>query len=197
MWWMAAPDPIAKLPWQPVWPLMKVEDIPPASTLLYYNGNTWTEKEARVKGFPYKDPPFHASFYLGYGKHLNQSAIAQPASLTEEFRSTRRVDVITYPDLSDTDRQKLVEEAFSRVGTIYDIPGFIRFGLPFMKEWHFANFCSEQVAEIFDTEGFRVSIKAPKDTEPFRLWQFASLYPKNVLIRTLHVGAEYPGQKIT
>lgn len=196
-WWLVGKDPKDKLPWQPIWPVIKIEDVPAASVLLYYNGNKWTEKEARLKGFPYKDPPFHTSFYLGGGEHLNQGLKAEIKPVADEFRSTRRVDVVTYPDLTPEDRAMICDEARKRKGRIYDIPGFARFGFPFLKEWAFGNFCSEQVAEIFDVKGFRVSIKEPSKTEPFRLWQFSNLYPKNAPINTLHIGSEYPGQKLT
>lgn len=195
MWWLGTRDPKDKLIWQPTWPVVKIEDVPPASVLLYYNGNGLTEKEARVKGFPFKDPPFHASFYLGLGKHLNQGMTALVGNVTDEYRSTRRVDVISYPDLNNDDRKILVEDAWGRLGRAYDVPGFLSFGLPFLREWAFANFCSEQVAEIFDSNGYRVSLKEPSKTAPFHLWNFAQTYPKNAILNTLWVGEDYPGGK--
>lgn len=195
-WWILKSDPIHKLPRQPIYyPIVKdLAEIPPASTLLFYNGQKWTEREGRIKGFPFKLPPFHASFYLGDGLHLNQGKRAAIEPLKDEFRSTRRIDVITYGFLTLEDRAMLCREARLREGMLYDFGGLGDFGFSFLKEWSWANFCSEQVAEIFESKGFRCSDKEPSETEPFRLWQFADRYaiPAQIEIRTVHLGKDFP-----
>lgn len=196
-WWLIAKDPKNKLPRQPIhYPIMKdrLDEIPPASVLLFYNGQPLTEKEGRVKGFPYRLPPFHASFYLGNGEHLNQGKRAKIRHIAYDFRSTRRIDVITYGFLTLDDREMLCREARRREGMIYDIGGLLNFGFPFIREWRFANFCSEQVADIFKVKGFSVSTKEPEESEPFRLWEYAHIFANagQVQMRTLHVGQEFP-----
>lgn len=196
-WWILAKDPKDKLPRQPIYyPIMKdrLDEIPPASVLLFYNGQPLTEKEGRVKGFPYRMPPFHASFYLGNGEHLNQGKRAVIRNIAYDMRSTRRIDVITYGFLTLQDREMLCREARIREGMIYDFPGLLSFGLSFIRDWNFANFCSEQVADIFRLKGFTVSTKIPEKTEPFRLWEYANRYAAagQIEMKTLHVGVDYP-----
>jgi hypothetical protein len=194
-WWILKKDPINKLPRQPIYyPITPIEDIPPASVLLFYNGQPLTEKEGRVKGFPYKLPPFHVSFYLGSGEHLNQGKRAVIRHLAYDMRSTRRIDAVVYNALTIEDREMLCREARRRKGWIYDGGGFASFGLKFIKEWSRANFCSEQSCEIFASKGFRISDKEPSKSEPFRIWQYAMNYatPAQIEMRTVHVGSEFP-----
>lgn len=194
-WWLLKSDPKDKLPRQPIYyPWAKLDEIPPASILLFYNGQPLTEKEGRIKGFPYRLPPFHASFYLGNGDQLTQGKRAIIRHVAYDFRSTRRIDVVTYGLLTPEDRAMLCEEARRREGMIYDVPGFLRFGFSFIRDWKFANFCSEQVADIFKTKGFTISTKPPNQTEPFRLWEYANInaVASQIEMKTLHVGSDFP-----
>lgn len=193
-WWMIAKDPKDTLPPMPVYPRIELQDIPPASVALFYNGQTLTEKEARVKGFPFKLPPYHATMVLEDGQHLTQGARGKIEALANEMRSTRRIDIIVYNFLTKPDRAQLCDDARKMKGKIYDIGGFLHFGFKFIMPWKFAFFCSELCAYIFKQRRFTISFREPSETAPFHLWEYAHIYEPSMTceFRTLHIGQDYP-----
>ena len=193
-WWMLKKD-IKGLPIQPEYPRIDLKDIPPASAALYYGSGPYlTEKCGRVQGgYPFNRPPFHASLILAGGKHLNQGKTAEIKELKEEFRSTRRIDVIVYNELSTINRTVICEWAKGKQGTPYDVPGFLYFGFRIWRPWDWADFCSEQVAMAFELIGYRVSEKSSKWTPPWGLWHWANGAGPKASRFTLWQGSDYQG----
>lgn len=152
-------------------PVSNLADIPPASILLYYGGVELTEV---VGSYLYKHPfspaAFHAAGYLGNGKVLNIGKKAEILDIREQFRSTRRIDVIVLKDLTDEERAIIVKK-FQRdaKNNFYDAAGFIRYGgrlkaLSFLKKIKSSNkndYCSDNVVDNFSEPPLR----RPGDTD--------------------------------
>lgn len=204
---------------QPVYPWIRIDEIPPASCLLFYNGNRVTERAgARWFNHRYWPPAFHAAFYLGNRLFLNVGKFKTIEDLTTELRSKRRVDVVLYTNLTQNQRDKMVRTAMMdtsghRIGLRfpdYAVTDYLRFlfrRLPPSKK----DFCSENVAELFGRApatgmksvesweaaviaagGIRTAEVLPLDTAPWDIQEWAEVHPARCEIRTVHVGGDYP-----
>lgn len=204
---------------QPVYEKIAIDDIPPASALLFYNGNKVTERAGyRLFKHHYWPPAFHAAFYIGERLFLNVGKFKTVEDLTTELRSSRRIDVVIYKVLNQFQRQEMSREATlgtskHRIGLTlpdYAVTDYLRFlfrGLPTSKK----QFCSENVAETFglskahgndtgqtwadrvDTNGgIRISDGLPVDCAPWDVLEGALNGMGGAEIRTLHVGHDYP-----
>ncbi len=180
-------------------PAMTVAEIPAASALLFYGGPRVTELVGeRVYKHPYHPPAFHAAFYIDQGLFLNVGAFREIADVLGEFRTTRRIDVLIYTRLDPVQRQKLVRRAMldtSRPKGIvaiadYSWTDFLRFGLTFLKPSK-KEFCSENVVNLFNSEGIRTTDLPPDRTAPWDLYEYALAHPDEVTIRTLWIGPEF------
>lgn len=203
----------------PEYPGISIEDIPPASALLFYNGNKLTERAGRALfQHPYWPPAFHAAIYIGDRLFLNVGKFRTLEDLTTELRSQRRIDVVIYRDLTPEQRQEIARAATldtspHRVGLSlpdYAITDYLRFlfrKLPASK----ADFCSENVAELFGRTsarglkslsswhavvkaagGIRIAAGLPVDTAPWDIQEGAEVGFGGAESRTLHVGRDYP-----
>lgn len=188
-------------------PLPKYEDISidkilPASTILFYGGNKLTELFGnKFDKHPYKPPAFHAAFYIRDGLFLNVGKFKVVQKLADEFRSTRRIDVITYNDIPADVRAKLCDTAFldvskPKVGLSlpdYDWVGYLRFALKFLKPTKRKDFCSDNVVDLFKEAGYETSYKPDESTAPWHLYEYALARPDRCAVRTLWKGTEFKG----
>jgi len=180
---------------------IKLDEIPAASTLLFYGGNRLTEFVGNtLYKHPYTPPAFHAAFYIADGLFLNVGKFKTVEVLEKEFRSSRRIDVIRYHYINDEAKKRLCRAAVldtskMRVGISlpdYSFTDYLRFGLKFLKPSK-KDFCSENVVELFKTEQVEVSGKKAVDTAPWTLLEFALAHPSVCEIRTLFVGPDFKG----
>lgn len=183
----------------PAYPSIAFTDIPKASTLLFYGGVKLTELVGNnVYGHPYNPPAFHAAFHCEEGLFLNVGAYRTIQLLNYFCRSTRRIDVIIYKDLSKEQQEQARREAYLNVskpkGLIalpdYGWKDFLRFGLPFLKPSK-KQFCSENVVLLFGKVGYKVSDLKPEDTAPWDLYEYALKHPELCEIRTAWIGADF------
>ena len=148
-----------------------INEIPPASILLFYGGTELTEVVGNyVYKHPYKPAAFHAAGYLGDGRVLNIGKEAKILDIREQFRSTRRIDVIVLKDLT-TEEREIICKKFERDANnnFYDVAGFIRYGgqlkiLKFLKKVRSSNkndYCSDNVVDNFSEP----PLKRPGDSE--------------------------------
>lgn len=183
---------------QPGYPFISLEEIPMASAILFYGGNHLTELAGnRLYGHRYAPPAFHAAFYMARGIFLNVGKFKTLQKLKEECRSTRRIDVVIYRDLSEAIRLRLCDEASldtSRPKVGVSLPDYawmdyLRFAVRTFKPTK-KDFCSENVVELFALEGVRVSLKEPFNTAPWDLQEYAE---KNSQceFRTYWIGSEF------
>lgn len=178
---------------------IKLPKILPASTLIFYNGNKLTEWFGRqFAKHPYKLPAFHAAFYLSDGLFLNVGKFKTLQKLEDERLSTRRIDVITYKNIPDEVRRRLVIHAAldttkPKIGfqlPDYAVLDYARFLLKFLKPSR-KDICSENVVELFQSEGIQVSEKEPFNTAPWHLFEFAVKNPQLCEVRTYWKGPDF------
>lgn len=181
--------------------LDKVKD---ASALIFYGspGNKVTELfGARMYEHQYIPSPFHAAMYLEDGKFLNVGRFKEVKAVEEEFKSTRRVDVIEYK-LSPKIRSSVVSAGFldedkkndlgwfTRLTTSYAVTDFLRFGFKWFKPSK-KDFCSENVVELFQTADFSPTDLEPYNTAPWDLVEWAEEHQEACAIKTLWVGEDW------
>lgn len=179
----------------PIYPPIKMSDIPPASSLLFYGGNKLTELAGnRLYDHPYKPPAFHAAFYIEDGLFLNVGKFKTVQNLKDEFRSTRRVDVIIYRGIKPEKRERLCRAAYldadkPKIGLslpTYAVTDYLRFGLRWFKPSKM-DFCSENVVELFATEKVRVSEQEPYNTAPWDIEEYAEKFAQEQKIEIYSV----------
>jgi hypothetical protein len=186
----------------PSYPKIEVSEIPAASTLLFYGfpGNKLTQLVGnRVYGHSYNPPAFHAAFYLTDGLLLNVGKFRRLHQIEKEFKSTRRIDAISYPGISPETRRVLCKEAsldtssprFGLMFPDYAFTDYARFLFKIFRPSK-RDFCSENVVETFAKADIRVSDLKPVETAPWDLQEFAEAHPEACEIRTLWVGGDFP-----
>lgn len=189
------PEPLPK------YQSIKLEQIPSASTLLFYHGNWVTEWFAnKINKYPYKPAAFHAAFYIEDGLFLNVGAFKTVQEVRSEYISTRRIDVVIYKNLGDLRRQAICRSAYldtskPKVGLSlpdYSWRDYLRFGLRFLKPSK-RDFCSENVVELFSGGAVTISDKKAVDTAPWDLHLYATKHGNECDIRTLWTGLEFKG----
>lgn len=181
---------------------IEINDILPASTLLFYGGNKATEFYGNHRyHHQYTPPAFHAAFYLETGLQLSVGKFKVIKIVEEEFRSTRRVDVIMYPTIPEDVRKKVLHDAYldaddPKLGLnlpTYGFFDFLRFEpllqwLPKSKH----DICSENVYKRFLAEGVTVANKPSKtEVAPWMLLEYALANPSRCQIRTLWIGKDF------
>jgi len=185
----------------PNYPFIKLADIPPASAILFYGGNNLTELIGnRLYNHPYKPPAFHAAFYICRGLFLNVGKFRTVQLLKDEFRSARRIDVVVFKDIPADKRNALCDAAVldasvPRIGLElpdYAFTDYLRFGMRFLQPSK-KDFCSENVAELFLTQGVKLSDLKPVDTAPWDIEEYAEAHPEACEIRTLWCGLDFKG----
>jgi hypothetical protein len=185
---------------QAAYPWISLADIPPASALLFYNGNKVTERAGmRLFGHRYWPPAFHAALYLEEGRFLNVGKFKTIELVERQLRSTRRVDVVIYKALSAMARRDVVGAAYRdtsspKVGFMlpdYAVTDYLRFLVKAVRPSK-KDFCSENVVEAFAAAGLKVSDQEPFNTAPWDLQEWAEARPEVCELRTLWVGSNYP-----
>jgi hypothetical protein len=192
----------------PKFPKIEIADILMASTLLFYGGTKITEFFGNtIYRHPYKPPAYHAAFYIEEGLFLNVGKFKVVQEIKNEFRSTRRIDIISYPAISKDARIKLSNAAYldtskPKVGLSlpdYDWKGFIGFGLRklfkkvpwLLKQSKRNEFCSEECVQLFNTQGIKISDEKAEDTAPWHLLEYALKYPDQCEVKTLWTGKDF------
>ena len=206
-------------PRQPVYPRITLDEIPPASALLFYNGNKLTERAGRaIFKHPYWPPAFHAAIYVWNHLCLNVNKFKTLEDVTEGFNSNRRIDVVIYHELTDEQRKEISREAAldaspHKMGLVlpdYAVTDYLRFlfrKLPPSRK----DFCSENVVELFGrapahgvrrvsewyeavkaSGGIRIAPGLPVDTTPWDIQEGAETGFGGAELRTLHLGPDYP-----
>lgn len=183
----------------PVFQRISAANVKPASVLLFYGGNVWTELFGnRVYRHQYRPPAFHAAITVGSGEFLNVGKFKTINPLDKVYQSTRRVDVVEYQML-DTQRQFI--ESFARGDTDDPGPGrikfptyaftdYIRFGLKWFKQSR-KDFCSENVVELMNAGGLTISDREPYNTAPWHILEYALSHPNECSVKTLWVGKDF------
>lgn len=181
---------------------IELDHIPSASALLFYGGNKITEWYANHRyKHPYKPGAFHAAIYLEHGLTLNVGAYKVIHELSKEFLTTRRVDVIVYKDLTDTQRSFVRRQAYLDADDpklfkfpTYGVFDFLRFE-PLVRKFVPASkrkdICSENVAKHFSGTGCAVSEYEPARTAPWHLLEYALAHPGRCDVRTVWVGEKF------
>lgn len=176
-----------------------INEISPASTILFYGGNKLTEIVGnRLYKHPYAPPAFHAAFYIKDGMFLNVGKFKTIQFLVKELRSTRRIDVITYYFVSEEKRRAICEDAVQdadqpKIGVslpTYAWTDYLRFGFKWFKPSK-KDFCSENVVELFGGRGVKVSDEEPFNTAPWDLFEFALKNKGDCLVNTLYIGPDF------
>jgi len=184
----------------PEFPVILLDDIPAASAILFYGGNKLTELVGnRLYDYPFRPPAFHAAFYIGGVDHLflNVGKFRTIQRIEDEFRSTRRVDIIIYKNIEPHIREHLASTAtldYSKPKVGLELPDYaftdyLRFGLRFLKPSK-KDFCSENVVELFASQNVKTSSRNAVDTAPWDLAAYAMGTP-SAEIRTLFVGPDF------
>ncbi len=186
----------------PKYEVLEVGKIPAASTLLFYGGNKLTEYFGNKRDkHPYKPPAFHAAIYIRDGLFLNVGKFKTIQKVLDEFKSTRRIDVISYNDIPLKSKDSICERAYldaskPKIGISlpdYDWMGYLRFALKFIKPSKHRDFCSDNVVDLFATEDIQVSAKSDESTAPWHLYEYALARPDRCSIRTLWTGPDFKG----
>lgn len=190
----------------PVYPEIRIDQIPAASALVFYGapGNKATELVGqRLYGHKYNPVSFHAALYLKDGDFLNVGKTKEVLKIASEFRSARRIDVLVY-ELSDAQRTLIthagymdtskantpLEKLLKRPLLDYGVTDFLRFGLKWWKPSK-KDICSENVVENMDVAGFHPSDTEAYNTAPWDLVEWAEANPLKAKIYTLHEGADF------
>lgn len=181
----------------PSYPHMDIDDIPDASTLIFYGspGNKATELVgSRLYGFRYNPPPFHAALYLSGGEFLNVGKFREIMKVEEQFKNTRRVDVIVYKldkrvreDVKTAGSKDISRPRSGIVITDYGVTDFLRFGIKWFRPSK-NDICSENVVENFNVGGFNPTDLEPYNTAPWDLVEWAEAHPEVSKTYTLHEG---------
>jgi hypothetical protein len=186
----------------PEWDGIKQADIPPASIILFYGGNKLTQLIGnRLYGHPYNPPAFHAAFYIGdpeAGLFLNVGAFRTLQYLKDEFKSTRRIDIVTVKNLTSAQRKRLCAKALLDTSKPhagiefpdYAITDYLRFGFRFLKPSK-KEFCSENVCDLFASEGVSISANKAVDTAPWDLEEFAETHREDFQMFTAWRGVDF------
>lgn len=186
----------------PEFPSITLRDIAPASTLLFYGGNKITSWYANKRyNHPYKPGAFHAALYLKDGLSLNVGKFKAITDVATQYRSTYRIDVITYLDLTPEQREAVVKQGLldadePHVGfnlPTYGLFDFLRFEpvlrklLPEDKR----DICSENVTREFGQADYTVSKKPAAQTAPWDLFEYALSRPEVCKLNTLWKGLDF------
>lgn len=189
----------------PQYPKISLSDVSPASGLIFYGGPKITEKFGNeVYGYPYKPAPFHAGVYLGNNIFCNVGLFTTLENLNDEFRSSRRIDVIYYTNMTFEQREKVCSYEQKRAGSassrfrFYDWKGFLYAGtrlIPginrLIKPSKKYDFCSDNYVDAFSHANVPTSLKEDEETYPWDLLFYAWQKPQETKIYTLWVGKDF------
>ena len=184
----------------PDFPRIDWRNVMPASALLFYGGGPAITQMAATRMYrhPYHPAAFHAALYLGNGDFLNVGKFKTVERLSQEFRSTRRIDVISYEmpgDVADAIARDGYRDADKpKVGMslpTYGVTDFLRFGLKWWKP-STKDICSENVTEILRAHGVECAEPSePFNVAPWHLLEWAEKNPSMCQIKTIHVGGDF------
>lgn len=186
----------------PIYEKITVENIPECSTLLFYGGTKITEWFGNnIYKHSYKPPAYHAAFYIEDGLFLNVGKFKSVQEIAGEFKSRRRIDVISYKYILKNQIEPLKKTAYldsskPKIGLSlpdYDWTAFLRFGFKWFRQSKNKDFCSENVVQIFNSQNIKVSKYVDYDTAPWDLFDYALENNESCKIKTLWTGKEFKG----
>ncbi len=186
----------------PTYDTITVDEIPRASILLYYNGNKLTETIGNfVYKYRYVMPPFHTALYIGGPENqvINVGMFVELVNLQNQLASSRRVDVIVFPELMYQERELVIRQGRKDIGKFYDVKGFLGFGRDIPIIGPLINklrpsaklpFCSDHVVDSFNALPMKVSEFGSEQTAP---WDIANYCEDNKVgeFRTVHIGKKF------
>ena len=190
---------------------IKIDEIPSGSALEFYGGNKLTEfygnHRARLWGgknctqFPYDPPPFHTAHYQRRGFFLNVGKYKTIEKLEDEFKSTRRIDVIIYKEVTPELGNKIADDMLADIDKpglfkrfTYGIFDYLRFEpalrwlIPKDKK---RDFCTEDKVRRMLQFGIKTSDRPPDMTAPWDDVLYAMRNPDKCEIRTLFIGKDF------
>lgn len=202
LWKLFKKDPIKDRQFPPQYPSITTTDIPIGSALLFLRkgGNKLTQSfGGKVSGFPY-EPYFHAATVVDDHRFINVGITTAVKKLTDINQSTTRVDVVTYPLLTATQKQIIVDYVYNFTGRFYDWKGYLRPAtkhIIILKHLIKAStknpFCSELHAEAHAAANHVVSDFDASDTKPWDLqtWAVKNLLLGKAQLYTWYVGPDF------
>lgn len=176
-----------------------LNQVLPASILLFYGfpGTIPTQRLGVNKyHYPYH-PPFHAALMMYDGVFHNVGKFRTDELILDQFKSTRRIDVISY-SMTPEQRSKIMvatelDTSVPHTGlelTDYGIGTFLNFGFSFIRHGK-QPICSEDVVSLLGLAGVKSSSLDPKETAPWDIATYAEDHKTECDRRTLWVGTDY------
>ena len=176
-----------------------LEDIPPASALIFYGtpGNELTERlGVNLYGCKFH-PPFHAALMMRDGIFHDVGKFRTDHPLEDEKRSTRRIDVIIYK-MTETQRSLIMrntelDTSIPHTGlevTDYGIGTFLHFGFPFINHSK-KPVCSENDVRLLSSGSVTCADKSPEEVAPWDLVEWAENNQGVCELRTFWVGKDF------
>lgn len=184
----------------PPFEMIDPEAIPPASVILVY-GFPGVKPTQRIGVHKYHHPwhpAFHAALLMRDGIVHNVAQFRTDILLIEMFKSTRRVDVLIYTPMSETQRRTIIQAAeldtsipkFGFQATDYGVTQLLNFGFYFIKDGK-SPVCSENVVRLMGKGGIKCSFEGPNATAPWDLQEYAQANKGIVEQRTAWIGSQY------
>ncbi len=203
-----------KPPSLPLFPPIKIEEIPPASGIAYFAHNKiiefygnrrhdlWGGKS--ITKFPFCPPPFHFARYIDNGQtlqvgHYKTIVPIQGTQKDPAFRSERRIDIIIYKTIPDNIREAMVQDAMDDADKpslfkwfTYGFADYLRFEptirwlIPSTRK----DICSEDFVKWVARHWKAIFKKAANYISPWDVYLGAMGDP-DCEIRTLWVGSDY------
>jgi hypothetical protein len=189
-------------PYPPIYSPIAPENIPEGSVLIFMreNGNEWTQKAGeQLYNFPFH-APFHAAPVVDAGRIINVGLTTKVKMFSDLTTSTTRIDVVTYPKMTQEQVKASTALAYKSVGEFYDVGGFLNFGTRYIVPLKYLihpsakrPFCSELCAETHFNVEYPISNNAPKLTAPWDLYTWAWQHEEDGLAKvwTAFVGKDF------
>lgn len=183
----------------PAFPEIGMDGVFPGDILLFY-GFPGTEPTQRLGVNKYGcafHPPFHAALMMVDGIFHNVGQFTTDKMLSDEFKSSRRIDVIRY-QMTPSQRTAVyqateLDTTIPRVGlniTSYGVMDFLHFGFSFIGKGK-TPVCSADVVNLLAKGGVNCSPHPALETAPWDLQEYASTNPLTCQQFTLWSGPDY------
>jgi hypothetical protein len=183
----------------PPFPAISGLDLLPGDALLFYGypGTQITQRLGFNKyGYPFH-PAFHAALTETVGLFHNVGQFTTNKLLVDEYKSSRRIDVVRY-QMTDAQRATILQATIldttvPRVGlnlTSYGVMDFLHFGFAFIGKGK-TPVCSADVVNLLLKGGVTSSPRDALDTAPWDLQEYAAANPALCQQYTLWSGPDY------
>jgi hypothetical protein len=182
----------------PLFPPISVSELLPGDTLLFYGypGVAVTQRLG-VNKYGYKfHPAYHAALMMRDGIFHDVGQFTTDHLIADEFKSTRRIDVIRY-QMTQEQRTIIFQESeldttIPHTGiniTSYGIADFLHFGFSSIGRGK-TPVCSANVVQLHTKANNICSVHPALDTAPWDLQEYATLTPSTQQF-TLWNGQDY------